>query len=119
MVLDPETIPGTSVASLFKPKEDFVYEIGLTPNRIDAMSHLGVARDVCAYLSHHNNKVKAILPYTTELKADNDSLKMDVSILAQEACKGTIGISIRNIKSLKALPGCRKDWKSIGVKTYQ
>lgn len=117
MVLDPETIPGTSVASLFKPKEDFVYEIGLTPNRIDAMSHLGVARDVCAYLSHHNNKeVKAILPYTTELKADNDSLKMDVSILAQEACKRYSGISIRNIKIAESPAWLQERLKSIGVK---
>ena len=54
IILPAETIVGTAAAEYFKPYEDFIFEIGLTPNRIDAMSHFGVARDICAYLSHHN-----------------------------------------------------------------
>ncbi len=44
------------VAEYFKPYTDFIFEIGLTPNHMDAMSHMGVARDVCAWLSHQDKK---------------------------------------------------------------
>ena len=53
IVLPEKTLVGTPAAELYKPHSDIIYEIGLTPNRMDAMSHLGVARDVCAYLSYH------------------------------------------------------------------
>ena len=47
---------GTAVSDYYKAYTDWIYEIGLTPNRMDAMSHYGVARDICAYLSHHEQK---------------------------------------------------------------
>src|SRR5688572_1356984 len=51
----PGNIPtGMQAAAHFQPYTDVIFEIGLTPNRMDAMSHLGVAKDVCAYLSHHS-----------------------------------------------------------------
>ena len=64
MVLDENTLPGTALKDYFKLYADWVFEIGLTPNRMDAMSHLGVAKDVCAYLSHHLKGVaKVISPF--------------------------------------------------------
>ena len=51
MVLPADAKVGIPAAEYFKPYEDYIFEIGLTPNRMDAMSHLGVARDVCAYLN--------------------------------------------------------------------
>ena len=57
MILPAETKIGTTASEYFQPYEDHIFEIGLTPNRIDAMSHMGVARDVCAYISHHNKTV--------------------------------------------------------------
>ena len=56
LVLPADTIVGKKLTELFKPYRDHIFEIGLTPNRMDAMSHLGVARDVCAWLSVHNKK---------------------------------------------------------------
>jgi phenylalanyl-tRNA synthetase beta chain len=54
IVLPPDAIPGTPAAAYYNlPEGDWAYEIGLTPNRMDAMSHMGVAKDVCAYLSNH------------------------------------------------------------------
>ena len=50
LVLPEDVKVGTPAVDYFKPYEDWIYEIGLTPNRMDAMSHWGVARDVCAYL---------------------------------------------------------------------
>jgi len=54
LVLPATVQVGTKAADYFKPYTDYTFEIGLTPNRMDAMSHLGVAKDVCAYLTHHN-----------------------------------------------------------------
>jgi phenylalanyl-tRNA synthetase beta chain len=56
MVLPDDAEVGTPASEYFKTYADWIYEIGLTPNRSDAMSHLGVAKDVCAYLSHHEQK---------------------------------------------------------------
>ena len=56
MVLPEDTIPGTPLNKYFNLYSDWIFEIGLTPNRMDAMSHLGVAKDVCAYISHHFKK---------------------------------------------------------------
>jgi len=116
-VLPADTVPGTAVAELFKPKEDHVFEIGLTPNRIDAMSHLGVAKDVCAYLSHHNKKeTLPLLPYQHNFKADSQSVKIEVIIKNEEACKRYSGISINNITIAESPGWLQEKLKSIGLK---
>jgi phenylalanyl-tRNA synthetase beta chain len=69
IVLSEETIVGTTAQELYNPELDYIYEIGLTPNRMDAMSHLGVAKDVCAYLSYHHKETFSVkLPYNNERK---------------------------------------------------
>src|SRR5215212_6919125 len=73
MVLPAELKPGMKAADYFHPFSDVIYEIGLTPNRMDAMSHWGVARDICAYLSHHDKKeLKPVLPQN-HFKIDKQS----------------------------------------------
>lgn len=117
MLLPAETVTGTAVAEIFKPKEDHIYEIGLTPNRIDAMSHLGVAKDVCAYLSHHHKTdVSALLPYKTNFKPDNQTQKTTVVIENEEACKRYSGISIRGISISESPKWLQEKLKSIGLK---
>ncbi|HEX8460510.1 MAG TPA: phenylalanine--tRNA ligase subunit beta, partial [Segetibacter sp.] len=75
LVLPENIAVGTKAADYFKPYTDHIYEIGLTPNRMDAMSHMGVAKDVCAYLTHHNKReVKPKSPFTNNFKADTHSL---------------------------------------------
>ena len=95
MVLPAEVEAGTPAKDYFKPYTDWIFEIGLTPNRMDAMSHLGVAKDVCAYLSHHNKKELAInLLLKIILKIDNHQLPIEVSIENTEACQSYSGVSI-------------------------
>lgn len=85
---------------------DNIYEIGLTPNRMDAMSHLGVARDVCAYLTHHDKKiVKVKSPFVNTFKPDNTTRPLSITVENQEACQRYAGISITGI-SVKPSP----DW---------
>src|SRR6202000_686668 len=55
-ILNDSAQPGDDVSKYFNIYTDWIYEIGLTPNRMDAMSHIGVAKDVCAWLSYHLNK---------------------------------------------------------------
>ncbi|GEO10631.1 phenylalanine--tRNA ligase subunit beta [Segetibacter aerophilus] len=95
LVLPQEVPVGTKAADYFKPYTDYIFEIGLTPNRMDAMSHLGVARDVCAYLTHHNKQeVKPKSPFVNSFKADSHSLQIAVTIENKEACKRYSGVTI-------------------------
>src|SRR5215203_4841011 len=100
MVLNPATSVGIPASDYFVPYTDWIYEIGLTPNRMDAMSHLGVARDVCAYLSHHYNKQSVVKSPVKPgaFKSDNPTaLKIAVEIENKEACQRYAGVSIRGV----------------------
>ncbi|HEX4375163.1 MAG TPA: phenylalanine--tRNA ligase subunit beta, partial [Puia sp.] len=114
----PENIKaGSAVAEYFKPYKDYVFEIGLTPNHMDAMSHIGVARDVCSYLSHHQNKeFKPKYPYLNNLKIDDNSLSISVSIENEIGCQRYSGLSIKNI-TIKESPKWMQDkLNAIGVR---
>jgi phenylalanyl-tRNA synthetase beta chain len=118
MVLDAEKIPGTKAAELFETYTDYIFEIGLTPNRMDAMSHLGVARDVCAYLWHHDKKeLRAVSPFKNNFKADNNELVIDVKIENNDACKRYAGVSISNIKVGESPTWLQNKLKAIGLRS--
>ncbi|MBD0331270.1 MAG: phenylalanine--tRNA ligase subunit beta [Chitinophagaceae bacterium] len=116
MVLNNNAEVGMRAADYFQPYSDIIYEIGLTPNRMDAMSHLGVARDVCAYLSHHEKKLyKPVLPEIT-FKVDKKSLPVNVEIQNTAACKRYSGISIANIQVKESPKWMQQRLKAIGVR---
>jgi phenylalanyl-tRNA synthetase beta chain len=118
MVLDADKIPGTKAAKLFETYTDYIFEIGLTPNRMDAMSHLGVARDVCAYLWHHDKKeMRAISPFKNGFKSDNNELVIDVKIENNDACKRYAGVSISNIKVGESPTWLQNKLKAIGLRS--
>lgn len=100
LVLDPSLVPGTPARDIFKPFEDWVYEIGLTPNRMDAMSHLGVAKDVCAYLNNTGNTLdnKAKVPALAELPAAKERYDIGVTIENTTACPRYAGITLTGVK---------------------
>jgi len=107
VVLDAALQPGTPVSSVFNPVRDWVYEIGLTPNRMDAMSHLGVVKDVCAYLNNSENTLqyKALVPAVDTLPAAKDKYLIDVNIENTAACLRYAGITISDV-TIKPSP----DW---------
>lgn len=119
MILPADLKPGTPAAEYFKPETDWVYEIGLTPNRMDAMSHLGVARDVCAYLSHHEK-----LSVGPKSPLDNSPLKIDdpkgptieVIIENSEACRRYSGVYISGITVAESPAWLQNRLKSIGLR---
>jgi phenylalanyl-tRNA synthetase beta chain len=118
LVLPEEAKVGMAAAAWFHPYTDHIIEIGLTPNHMDAMSHLGVARDVCAWLSHHENK--EYRPRQTSLnafKADNNSLPITVSIENTRACERYSGVSLKGI-TIKESPRWMQDkLKAIGIRS--
>lgn len=117
VVLPADAKVGTMAADYFKPYTDWIYEIGLTPNRMDAMSHWGVARDVCAYLSHHDKKlVKPKLPDNLAFKVDNTSQAIQVKIENVKACPRYSGISIANIKIGPSPIWLQQKIKAIGLR---
>lgn len=98
MVLDNDAKPGTPAASYFKIEKDTVFEIGLTPNRIDSGSHFGVARDLAAYLNLNAGlKGKALLPSVDGFKPDNTSNTYEVIIENTTDCPRYTGITISGV----------------------
>lgn len=117
LVLPADAKVGTPAADYFKPYEDIVYEIGLTPNRMDAMSHWGVARDVCAYLSHHDKKdLKAKIPYSNGLKAESLSFPIEVKVENSTACPRYSGVSIDMVKIGESPLWLKQKLRSIGLR---
>lgn len=117
LVLPAAVTVGTPAADYFKPYTDWIYEIGLTPNRMDAMSHLGVARDVCAYLSHHNKKEhKVISPYKNNWKPDVSSLPITVTIENTNACQRYSGVSISGVTVKESPQWLQQKLKAIGAR---
>ena len=117
IVLPTDAKVGTTAAEYFNTYNDIIFEIGLTPNRMDAMSHLGVAKDVCAYLSHHHKKdthVKS--PFKNNFKADNQHLKIDVVIENTIACQRYSGVSIAGVTIAESPKWLQQKLKSIGLR---
>ncbi|MGQ0738181.1 MAG: phenylalanine--tRNA ligase subunit beta [Bacteroidota bacterium] len=124
MVLQADAAVGTPAADYFNPYDDTIYEIGLTPNRMEAMSHWGVARDVCAYLGHHDKKnlsaaqaaLKPKLPNGNGFKADNASLSIEVKVENETACPRYSGVSISNVTIKESPKWLQQRLKAIGLR---
>jgi len=117
MVLDPSLKPGTALSELYKPYTDYIFEIGLTPNRMDAMSHLGVARDVCAWLTHHKGKnVQPISPLNKIPAPSGADNPVTVSIRDTEACRRYCGMSITGVTVQESPVWLQQRLKSIGLR---
>lgn len=117
LVLPAEATIGTPAAEYFNTYTDTIFEIGLTPNRMDAMCHIGVAKDVCAYLSHHNRLDTHIKsPFKNNFKVDHQGLQMEVVIENTEACQRYAGVSIQGVTIAESPVWLQQKLKSIGLR---
>jgi phenylalanyl-tRNA synthetase beta chain len=115
MVLDPGAVPGTPAGEYFKIVKDYVFEIGLTPNRIDSGSHFGVARDLAAYLSVNQDFIgKAILPAIDSFKPDKTKETFDIIIENKKDCPRYTGVNIFNVKISESPEWLKNRLKAIG-----
>lgn len=117
IVLTNDAKKGMLANEYYNLYNDWVFEIGLTPNRMDAMSHLGVAKDVCAYISHHYNRdIKVVVPFKNNFKADNKSHTVKVEIKNSDDCERYAGVSISGIKVEESPMWLRNKLMSIGLR---
>ncbi|WP_340073610.1 phenylalanine--tRNA ligase subunit beta [Leptobacterium sp. I13] len=115
MVLDENLIPGTPCSAIFDIELDTVFEIGLTPNRADAMSHYGVARDLRAGLIQRDLQLELITPSVSNFRIDNRTLRIDVDIEDKELCPRYCGVTISGIKVKESPIWLKNRLKSIGL----
>src|SRR5450759_5039360 len=101
MVLSKDAKPGTAASNYFNVTRDFVFEIGLTPNRIDSGSHFGVARDLAAYLNQNAGlNSRAVLPSVSDFKPDNNKNTYEVIIENTIDCPRYTGITISGVTTV-------------------
>ncbi|MEG1934678.1 MAG: phenylalanine--tRNA ligase subunit beta, partial [Rikenellaceae bacterium] len=115
MVLDTTTKIGTPASEYFKIEDDYVFEIGLTPNRIDAASHIGVARDLAAYLSSQGAKKSIILPDVSSFKIDNHSRQIAVEVENKAAAPRYMGLTISNVTVKPSPEWLQNSLRAIGL----
>jgi phenylalanyl-tRNA synthetase beta chain len=115
MVLDSNLKPGTPAAKVFNIENDEVFEIGLTPNRADAMSHMGVARDLRAALIQKNASLELITPSVSKFKVDKRTLKIDVDVKDSSLAPRYCGVTISDV-TIKSSPSWLQNrLKAIGL----
>jgi phenylalanyl-tRNA synthetase beta chain len=115
MVLDADLAVGTPVATIFDIENDHVFEIGLTPNRADAMSHWGVARDLRAGLLQHDESLELITPSTSSFHVDNRTLKIDIEVENNELAPRYCGLTISGVKVEASPTSLQNRLKAIGL----
>ena len=115
MVLDADARVGQPAAEYFNLETDYVFEIGLTPNRVDAASHFGTARDLAAFYSLQGDKVQAAMPDTSAFAIDNTDLTIPVTVEDHAACPRYAGVTISGVTVADSPEWLQARLRSIGL----
>jgi phenylalanyl-tRNA synthetase beta chain len=110
MVLNTSKKNGTPASDYFKVDSDFVFEIGLTPNRADAASHIGVARDIKA-----SKSLELKWPDVSSFKIDNQQLEIDIKVENAEACPRYSGVTISGVTVAESPEWLKNRLRAIGL----
>ena len=105
IVLPGSAVVGTPAKEYYNVKSDYVLEVDITPNRVDATSHFGVARDLAAYLKRHGKPAELKRPSVDAFKIDDDAPAIEVTVENTEACLRYSGVTIKGV-TVKESP----DW---------
>ncbi len=108
IVLPQEAVAGTPAAEYYKLQSDYVIEVDITPNRADACSHYGVARDLYAWLVRNGYETRLHRPSCEAFKVDNHELPIEIVVEEREACPRYCAVSLRNCE-VKESPKWLKD----------
>ena len=95
IVLPAEAVPGTLAKDYYNIKSDYVLEVDITPNRADACSHYGVARDLYAYLIQNGKQATLQRPSVDAFKVENHDLDIEVTVENSEACPHYAGVTVK------------------------
>ena len=115
MELDSEAVPGTPAMEYLQLTDDYRLGIGLTPNRIDAASHYGVARDLAAYLRSQGRQAELVLPSVEGFKVDNTSRVTRVRVENGEAAPRYAGVNISGVKVAPSPQWLQNALRAIGI----
>ena len=116
MVLDPSASVGTPLAGLLELEDDYQIEIGLTPNRADAMGHIGVARDLIAYLNfHHKADLKLNMPEVSAFSVKNNDFPIRIRVEAHDACPRYTGTTIKNVQVKPSPAWLQNKLRAVGL----
>ena len=115
MILDKKLKSGTTLAEVLKVENDEVFEIGLTPNRADAMSHFGVARDLRAGMLLKSLNVELISPSVSGFRIDKRTLKIDVDVIDSKLAPRYCGVTISGITVKSSPTWLQNRLKAIGI----
>lgn len=97
IVLPADAVVGTLAKDYYNVKSDYVLEVDITPNRVDATSHFGVARDLAAYLKQAGHPVELKRPSVDAFKIDDNSPAIEVIVENSEACPRYSGVTIKGV----------------------
>ncbi|MHA7111980.1 phenylalanine--tRNA ligase subunit beta [Sunxiuqinia elliptica] len=114
MVLPADAVVGTPANEYFKVESDFAIEVDLTPNRIDGASHIGVARDLAAYLKQEQ-EIAYTKPSVDSFKTDDHALEIPVEVGTPEACPRYAGVTLTGIKIEESPEWLQNRLKAIGL----
>lgn len=115
LILPENVKTGTLAKDYFEIEKDIIFEIGLTPNRADGASHIGVARDLFAYFKHIGKNTNLNKPDVSNFKVDNNNLEISVEIKNSEACKRYSGLTISEIEIKESPSWLKNRLKAIGL----
>lgn len=116
IVLPAEAIVGTPAKEYYNVKSDYVLEVDITPNRVDATSHFGVARDLAAYLKQNGQSAELKRPNVAGFKVEDEAPAIDVVVENTEACLRYSGVTIKNVTVKESPEWLQNRLKVIGLR---
>ena len=113
--LPADAVVGTPAKEYYNITDDYLIEIGLTPNRIDAASHIGVARDLVAYLRARGEQAELKLPSVEAFAVDNHDLNIEVEVENTAACPHYTGITVKGCKIAPSPEWMQNSLRAAGI----
>ncbi len=116
IVLPDTAVPGTLAKDYYQIKSDYVLEVDITPNRADACSHYGVARDLYAYLVQNGKQTSLHRPSVEDFGVDNHDLNIEVKVENAEACPHYAGVTVRGVTVKESPEWLQEKLRVIGLR---
>ena len=116
IVLPADAVVGTPAKEYYNVKSDYVLEVDITPNRVDATSHFGVARDLSAYLKQNGKPANLKRPNVDAFKIDDETSAIEVVVENTEACLRYSGITIKGVTVKESPEWLQNRLKVIGLR---
>ncbi len=116
IVLPADAVPGTPAKEYYHVESDYVFEVDITPNRADACSHYGVARDLYAYLLRHGKQAVLEKPSVEAFAVENHDLDIDVTVENAEACPRYAGVTVKGVTVRESPQWLQERLRVIGLR---